>query len=251
MAQEIGAGARTRPRRTRRSRVRRPAKRVWISLLVLGIAAILAGVVLLVAPLLGVFQRGQADQSALNSWQTSGNSAVRGPNSNGGSADAAKTICGSGSASDYALVKFNSPAQYHYAGVAGDGTWDLLTQRSMVHYHGTPDPGQPGNVIIAFHREPDYQNIDQMATGDTITIEDHACRTFVYTVTARYDLAPNKVTQLAPTDGHDLTLITCDPWWQDYNRLVWRATLQSSGSPAPNGAPAPPGAGTGPGNPQF
>jgi sortase (surface protein transpeptidase) len=35
------------------------------------------------------------------------------------------------------------------------------------------------------------------------------------------------VTQLASTSGHELTLVTCTPWWQDYDRLVWRADLTS------------------------
>ncbi|HKR99746.1 MAG TPA: hypothetical protein VJU79_09545, partial [Candidatus Dormibacteraeota bacterium] len=46
-------------------------------------------------------------------------------------------------------------------------------------------------------------------------------------VTERWNLPPAKVTQLAPTGGYDLTLVTCDPWWQDYNRIVWRASLVS------------------------
>jgi len=48
-------------------------------------------------------------------------------------------------ATDYALVNFGAPAHYHYAAVAGNGTWALLDSRSMVHYAGTPDPGQQGN----------------------------------------------------------------------------------------------------------
>ena len=109
----------------------------------------------------------------------------------------------------------------------------------MVHYHGTPDPGEQGNVVIAFHREPDYEHIDQMVTGATVTIQDRACHRFVYKVTGRWDIAPSKVTQLRPTTGYDLTLITCDPWWQDYNRLVWRATLVQ---PVPGAARAATGA---------
>ena len=61
--------------------------------------------------------------------------------------------------------------------------------------------------------------------GDTVTIHDKACQTFVYKITGRWDLAPDRVTQLSPSTGYDLTLVTCDPWWQDYNRLVWRASL--------------------------
>ena len=44
---------------------------------------------------------------------------------------------GTSSATDYALVDFGAPAQYHYAAVAGNGTWALLNSRSMVHYAGT------------------------------------------------------------------------------------------------------------------
>ena len=106
----------------------------------------------------------------------------------------------------------------------------------MVHYSGTPDPGQQGNVIIAFHREPDFQYINQLNVGATITIQNRTCQTFVYKVTARWDLAPNHVTQLVPTSGHELTMITCDPWWQDYNRFVWRAELISAPAPSSPGS---------------
>ena len=112
-------------------------------------------------------------------------------------------------------------------GVAVNGNWTQLDDRSMVHWYGSPDPGGDGNVIIAFHREPDYQNIDQLAVGSTVTIENRSCQTYVYTVTQRWDLAPSAVTQLVPTSGQVLTLITCTPWWQDYDRLVWRADLTS------------------------
>jgi LPXTG-site transpeptidase (sortase) family protein len=201
-------------------------------LLALGIAAIVAGGALILGPLYGVWHRGQNDNHALASWQHIPNSLAGPASPTPGAVDAGNTPCGSSSANDYALLTFSSPAAYHYAGVSGDGTWDMLNNRSMVHYHGTPDPGQQGNVVIAFHREPNYEHIDQLSTGDTITIQDRACHTFVYKVTGRWDLAPARVTQLAPTGGHDLTLVTCDPWWQDYNRLIWRAALVQ---PAPAG----------------
>ena len=115
--------------------------------------------------------------------------------------------------------------------------------------NGTPDPGQQGNSIIAFHREPDYQDINQLDVGNTITVQDRTCHSFTYKVTGRWDVPPSQVSQLTPTSGYDLTLITCDPWWQDYNRLVWRATLTSAPASPGSGAQAPaPGA---PSNPGF
>jgi LPXTG-site transpeptidase (sortase) family protein len=237
----------------RAHRFARPLTKLWVAMLVLGVAAVIAGAALIVGPLVGVFSRGSADQSALQAWNSGGSSKLVGP-AKGGSQDVAKVTCGSSSPSDYALVTFTGLPQYHYAGVAGNGTWDLLNSRSMVHYTGTPNPGQQGNVIIAFHREPDYQYITQLGVGSTITIQDKACHNFVYKVVQTWDLAPAAVTQLTPTAGYDLTMITCDPWWQDYDRFVWRAQLIS---PAPGtGAPGVFGGGgsaqsSGPGQPQF
>jgi LPXTG-site transpeptidase (sortase) family protein len=224
MASDLTADAPRRPRRLHRPKL-------WTILLAVGIASILAGAAIIAGPIIGVFQRGQADTSALHSWQGGG---VQ-PAAAGTNPDAAKTLgCGSSSATDYALVTFGAPAQYHYAAVAGNGTWTLLNSRSMVHYVTTPNPGQAGNVIIAFHREPDFQYINELNVGDTITIQSRTCQTYVYRVIKRWDLPPSKVTELGPTTGHELTLVTCDPWWQDYNRLVWRAELISA--PAAGGA---------------
>ncbi len=92
-----------------------------------------------------------------------------------------------------------------------------------------------GNVIVAFHREPHYEHIDMLEVGDTVTVQDRSCATFTYRITQRWTLSPNRITQLVTTSGHDLTLITCTPWWQDYNRIVWRAALVTptgAGSPA-------------------
>jgi LPXTG-site transpeptidase (sortase) family protein len=213
-----------------RTPARRPI-RIWMVLLALGVASIIAGGALIAGPLIGVFQRGAVDSTALKHWKGGTVKPAAAP----APVASRPPACGTSSATDYALVNFGAPAQYHYAAVAGNGTWALLDSRSMVHYSGTPNPGQQGNVIIAFHREPDFQYINELNVGGTITIENRACQTFVYKVTQRWDLAPAKVTQLAPTSGHELTMITCDPWWQDYNRLVWRAELISAPAPSSPG----------------
>src|SRR5437660_1746189 len=77
--------------RTRRS------QRLWMVLLALGIAAIVAGAALILGPLYGVWHRGANDNKALQSWQR-GPSTITGPVS--GAPDAGKTTCGSSSASD-------------------------------------------------------------------------------------------------------------------------------------------------------
>jgi LPXTG-site transpeptidase (sortase) family protein len=212
MAQELVAE----PSGTAKEGRRRRRLKSWHVLLAVGLVCIIAGGFLVIGPLLSTWNRGQADQTALQHWNN-------GPGK--GAVNAAKTSCGSASPADYALVKFGGTGQYQYQGVSGNGSWDLLHDRTMVHYLGTPDPGSQGNSIIAFHREPDYEHIDQLNVGDTVSIQDRTCRTFVYKVTGRWTLNPNSVSQLTPTTGHDLTLITCTPFWVDSQRIVWRATL--------------------------
>ncbi len=206
--------------------VRPPRSRVRLALMAVGLAAILAGAGLLAFPLLNVAQRAHVDQTALNSWNKGGSSALRGAIAPATAAPHV-VVCGSGSAADYALVTFSSPASEHYGGVATDGTWDSLHDRSMVHYTTTPPPGHQGNSIIAFHREPDYEHIDQLNVGNTVSVQDRSCHTFIYRITGKWVLSPSSVTQLAPTTGHDLTLVTCTPFWVDSQRIIWRASLVS------------------------
>jgi LPXTG-site transpeptidase (sortase) family protein len=197
---------------------------IRLALLAVGLSAIVTGAGLVALPLLGVVERGNTDQAALSTWQKGGSSALTGAPKD--SSSQAKTVaCGAGSAADYALLTFGAPASEHYAGVAADGTWDALHDRSMVHYTGTAAPGQQGNSIVAFHREPDYEHIDQLKVGDLVTVQDRSCHRFTYQITNRWILDPAKVTQLVPTTGHDLTLITCTPFWVDSQRIVWRASL--------------------------
>lgn len=205
--------------RPRSSRRRLSPMRLLGVLIGLGLVA--GGLVMIVPPLWTLWQRHQVDDNALNQWNKGGSQALVG----GGAANYAGQ-CGSGDpAVNYARVSFPSLAEYGYAGVAGDGTWDLLLKRSMVHYAGTAAPGAQGNDIIAFHREPEYEHIDQLKVGDIVDVQDRSCKTWAYRITGRWQLAPSRVTQLTSTDGHDLTLITCTPFWQDTQRLVWRATL--------------------------
>jgi LPXTG-site transpeptidase (sortase) family protein len=214
-----------------RFRARRLALVAGSVLILTGLGLTAGGLVQQAKVQQAVAARGANDVNAVNSWlagsvspgQSSGDAAT--PAS---ASPSAGTCGGGGSESDaYALVEFTGLPQYGYVGVAVSGDWTQLDDRSMVHWYGSPAPGGDGNVIIAFHREPDYQNIDQLGVGETITIEDRSCQTYVYTVTQRWVLDPSAVTQLVPTGGQQLTLITCTPWWQDYDRIVWRADLTS------------------------
>ena len=199
-----------------------------------GAALIVGGLLFAGRPLIAMLERGHADQTALAQWRQSGWRAVVGsaPSAAGAAPALPRTgACGGTSAADaYALVSFPSLARYGYTAVAGDGNWDLLRQRSMVHFHGSAAPGETGNDIIAFHREPGFEHVDQLAVGDTVEVQDRACGHWRYTVRRRSVVAPDRVDQLVATPDAELTLITCDPWFRDDNRIVWQATL--TGPPA-------------------
>ena len=205
-------------------------------MMLVGGGLVVAGLVVIAIPIITTLVRGAADDQALKDWRSGGAAALAGaphdPDAVPGASTAASCKPDTAPADDYALVTFaGSVAQYGYAGVAGNGDWNSLHDRSMVHYKTSPAPGQKGNVIIAFHREPHYEHIDQMKVGDQVTVQDRSCTTVTYRITSRTTLDPNKVTQLVNTpDAYNLTLITCTPWWQDYNRIVWRAALVQPGA---------------------
>ncbi len=203
-----------------------------------GVVLIVGGLWVAAHPFIAMFERGRVDQTALAQWRRVGSrpwSALAGPPapaaaqppSTGASAGCA------GAADLYALLSFPTIAGAGYTGVAGDGGWDMLLQRSIVHFRGSAAPGGPGNVIIAFHREPDFKDINQLGVGDPVTVQDRACRSWTYVVRQRWVLSADRVTQLVPTQDAELTLVTCDPWFQDTNRIVWRATLEPPPAPSP------------------
>jgi sortase A len=109
--------------------------------------------------------------------------------------------------------------------VAVNGDWNSLKTFSTVHYRNSPGPGQPGNMLIAFHREPKWLEINNVKAGDMIQVDALNHKSYQYQIDFIKIVAADDVSNLKPTTGTDLTLITCDPPWQDYHRMVFRAHL--------------------------
>lgn len=198
-----------------------------------GVLLVLAGVGLLLPPLLGVWQRGGQDHHLLQSWLGPKGAITKVLPSKSEDPAAATSpgvaaACASGSpSSEYALVSF--PSLPGIEGVAGNGTWAMLTQRSVVHYSASPAPGQEGNMLLALHREPNFEPLGNLKVGDQVVVTNRACQTFTYKITNVWVENPNRVTQLqALSGGKYLTLITCTPLWIDTQRIVIRADLTSS-----------------------
>lgn len=104
------------------------------------------------------------------------------------------------------------------------------------HFKETPLPGQLGNAAIAGHRttygHPFYR-LDDLHTGDEITIKMVTGGTFVYVVTGKEIVAPNEYARVIPTRDPNvatLTLATCHPVYTSRERLIVYATLDAEKS---------------------
>jgi sortase A len=90
-----------------------------------------------------------------------------------------------------------------------------------------------GNFAVAGHRTPGiFWDLDQIGPGDLIVVETRAA-VFTYRVSERIIVAPTAVEVVAPVPFHPgeapvdrwLTLTTCNPKWDNYQRLVVHAIL--------------------------
>jgi LPXTG-site transpeptidase (sortase) family protein len=113
--------------------------------------------------------------------------------------------------------------------VAVNGDWSSLKVFNTVHYKTSPAPGQQGNMLIAFHREPKWLDINRVKAGDVIKIDTVDRRSYQYQIDVIKIVSATDVSYLRSTNGHDLTLVTCDPPYRDYNRMVFRAHLVQTG----------------------
>ncbi|SDY21112.1 LPXTG-site transpeptidase (sortase) family protein [Micromonospora pattaloongensis] len=113
------------------------------------------------------------------------------------------------------------------------------------HYPKSADPGQVGNFAVAGHRNPaTFWRLDEMKAGDVIVVETRNTW-FVYQTTQNHIVKPTRVEVVAPVPNRPgvrptqafLTLTTCNPKYDNYERLIVHAKLvrsqpKSAGDPA-------------------
>lgn len=119
-------------------------------------------------------------------------------------------------------------------------------QRGVVHYPGTAQPGEKGNVFLTGHSsyypwDPGrYKSVfavlDQLVVGDQVIVYSRGEK-FVYTISSIRVVTPERTDVLSqPKDDSILTLMTCTPIGTALNRLIITAD-QVSPDPALNRAP--------------
>ncbi|MEU9505648.1 class E sortase [Micromonospora sp. NPDC048170] len=117
------------------------------------------------------------------------------------------------------------------------------------HYPSSAMPGQVGNFSVAGHRNrATFWRLDELNDGDAIVVEGKT-DWHVYKVSQSRIVKPNQVEVVAPVPGKPgqkpttamLTLTTCNPKFDNYERLIIHAELarsqpKSAGRPAELGA---------------
>jgi sortase A len=98
-----------------------------------------------------------------------------------------------------------------------------------VHYPGTAEPGEHGNVVITGHssyflwdpgRFKDvFALLHQVVVGDTVVVY-HNQEKYQYKVYQIEVVMPDQVDVLAQAGGDRLTLITCTPVGTNLKRLI-------------------------------
>jgi sortase A len=144
-------------------------------------------------------------------------------------------------------INVDVPVVYD-AGSNDEKAIQAALENGVVHYPGTPVPGENGNVVVVGHSSNNLLNkgkykfafvlLNRLEVGDTITMQ-YGGKRYVYKVYEKIIVKPSDVGVLGPTDKTaSLSLITCDPPGTSINRLVVRAE-QISPSTANNIAAVP------------
>ena len=119
----------------------------------------------------------------------------------------------------------------HWVVVEGVDVGDI--RYAPGHYPGTAMPGQIGNFSVAGHRVPSlFWNLQDVRPGDQVVIQTQD-NWYIYRVTVNEVVTPHSIEVVAPTPDRigvaptvaTLTLTTCNPKWNDYQRMVVHAEL--------------------------
>ena len=110
--------------------------------------------------------------------------------------------------------------------VVFEGTSDDTLARGVGHLRGSAGPGEPGNLVLAGHRDTFFRELRNIREGDEVNIKGPQGE-FEYQVESTAIVEPDQTEVLKPGDGSTLTLITCYPFRYIGNapqRFIVRAT---------------------------
>jgi sortase A len=94
--------------------------------------------------------------------------------------------------------------------VQGDSSASL--RHAVGHLPKSALPGEWGNVALAGHRDTFFRPLRDIQVGDEIRFKTPGY-SFEYLVESIKVVAPSDIQVLEPSSGHDLTFITCFPFY--------------------------------------
>jgi sortase A len=95
--------------------------------------------------------------------------------------------------------------------IVAEGDSAATLRRAVGHLADTALPGEPGNVVLAGHRDTFFRPLKDALVGDAITLKTRG-GDFEYLVESTAVVPPTDVGVLLSTGGRTLTLITCFPF---------------------------------------
>lgn len=141
-----------------------------------------------------------------------------------------------------AIAELSIP-RVHLSAVVLHGSDPQTLRRGPGHLERTPLPGQPGNAVIAGHRDTFFRPLRDVLQGDDVFVTTPRQRLH-YRVTSLRVVNPRDLSVLEPTEQATLTLITCYPFWvfgDAPDRFVVRATrVVTAADPSAATETAPP-----------
>jgi len=114
----------------------------------------------------------------------------------------------------------------HLSVVVFQGADSSVLGHGVGHVEGTALPGQPGNVVLAAHRDTFFRGLRNIQKGDMVMVTTESGPRS-YEVDSTEVVKPTEVSVLAPTVKPTLTLITCYPFYyvgHAPKRFIVRAT---------------------------
>ena len=95
--------------------------------------------------------------------------------------------------------------------VVFEGTSDDTLTRGVGHLTGSAAPGEPGNLVLAGHRDTFFRELRGIRKGDNITVRSLDGQ-FQYQVDSTSIVDPDQTEVLQGGNEPSLTLITCFPF---------------------------------------
>ena len=146
---------------------------------------------------------------------------------------AAAAQSGKSSASDESVTLLSVPKIKLQVTIL-EGTTHRSLMLAPGHLENTAWPGDPGNSVIAGHRDTFFRHVHELTKGDDIYVR-RGTREYHYVVVSKSIVAPDDIAVTYPTKDSRLTLVTCYPTYYigpAPKRLVIVAALQAGSGTA-------------------